>query len=204
MATYEKFAAITPQDCGAQKASDVARDQAARGIGPGLATLSEVADYLRIGRRGVRCILREHSVSLNAAGRVKWADLWRELWLIPSVPPAHYSMMKHPLLSVTETASRVGVCAKSILRDTDRKRPKYGLPRHVQLSERNRRFHPEMILMWELNEALEDWMQPVASRGPQFRGLRPRLVASNDRISAAKPQSSDNPAGNGKNDNRSS
>lgn len=203
MTTYEKFAAITPQDCGAQKASDVARDQAARGIGPGFATLSDVADYLRINSRSVRCILQENAVPLNAAGRVKWVDLWKELWLIPNVPTAHYSMMKHPLLSVTETASRVGVCAKSIIRDTDRKRPKYGLPRHVQLSKRNRRFHPEMILMWELNEALEDWMQPVASRGPQFRGLRPRLVASNDQTSATKLQSSDRPAGKGKNDNRS-
>ena len=203
MTTYEKFAAITPAYCGVQKASDVARDQATRGIRPGLATLSEVADYLRINSRGVRRILQEHAVPLNAADRVKWADLWKELWLIPSVPSASYSMMKLPLLSVTETASRVGVCAKSIIRDTDRKRPRYGLPRHLQLSERNRRFHPEMILMWELDEALEDWMQPVASREPRFRGLRPRHVASNDRISSAKPQPFDKPAGKRKNDSRS-
>lgn len=204
MSTYAKFAAVTPQSPCDQNIGDDARDQAVRSVGPGLVTLPEVADYLQIGRRSIRCVLQEHGVPVNPAGRVRWADLWKVLWLIPEVPPAQYSMMMRPLLSVAETANRVGVCAKSIIRDSGRKHPRYGLPRHLQLSDRTRRFHPEMILLWEMNEALEDWMHPVASRVPQFRGLRPRRPTSKQQIPPAEAQSSDKPAGKVKNDNRSS
>lgn len=167
------------------------------------ATTADAACYLRLNSRRVRDVLEAHGAPLNPAGRVRWATLWMALWHIPEVPETAYDMMMRPLLTVAEVADRVGVTERSILRNTDRQRSRYGLPRHVQLSERARRFHPMMILAWEMQEPIEDWMQATAQAPRLPRGLRPRLVRSDSRISPAESQSSDHRAGIGRNDNRS-
>lgn len=205
MTTYAKFEKLNTPTMSTLKVEidAVLQSRVAHHVGPGLATLSQVADYLQVGRRGVKDTLEMYGVSSNAAGRVKWEVLWAALWHIPKVRPAHYSCMIRPLLSVADVAKLAGVSEKSIVRDGDRKLPRYELPRHVQLSKRNRRFNPAMILLWEMNEALEDWMRPVACRTQPFRGPRPRLVIPKVPLSLQKWQSSDNCVDIRKNDKRS-
>lgn len=148
--------------------------EARQRLGPGFATAPEAARYLQVSSRRVQEVLKTCGTHLNGAGRVQWTTLWAALWQIQEVPEAAYDMMMQPLLTVGEVAKIVGVTDRSILRDTDRSRPRYGLPRHIQISERARRFHPVMIECWEMQEPIENWMQVAASPPRLPRGLRPR------------------------------
>lgn len=173
--------------------------EARQRMGPGFATVAEAARYLRLNPRRVGEILKAHDASLNPAGRVRWTTLWAALWQIHQVPETAYDTMMQPLLTVAEVAEHAGVCERSILRDTDRQRPHYGLPRFVQLSERARRFHPVMINRWDMQEPIEDWMQ-VSVPVPRLpRGLRPRGKTAN--LEVIGPIS-DTPVIIGKNDIR--
>jgi len=168
-------------------------------VGPGFATVAEAARYLRLNPRRVGEVLKAHDAPLNPAGRVRWTTLWGALWQIHQVPETAYDIMMQPLLTVAEVAEHAGVCERSILRDTDRQRPHYGLPRFVQLSERARRFHPTMINCWDMQETIEDWMQ-VSVPAPRLpRGLRPRGKLAKLAVTGSI---SDSPAVIGKNDIR--
>ena len=175
---YSRFAAVTPDDVRPVAVVDrQVRDTAAGLAGPGLASVSAVADHLRIGRRSIADVLAAHRVPVMRTRRVRWDALWQALWQIPTVPPDAYDAMMAPLLTVADVAEITGMSTRSILRDGDRARSAYALPRHVRLSERNRRYHPEMIHLWAMQQPLEDWMRPVKTRPKSLaRALRPRAA----------------------------
>jgi hypothetical protein len=154
-----------------------AHNSHARLKGAGHASASDLSVYLCVSLRAVPEVLKEQGIKTNRAGRTDWSDVWEKLWYIPDVPAAYHDIMRKPLLTIEEVADRVGVSARSILRDGDRARTRYGLPRHVQLSPRRRRYHPEMIHLWEMDLPLEDWMRAV-NRRPRV-GLQPRLSQNN-------------------------
>mgnify|MGYP003139314335 CR=1 FL=1 len=172
MTDYAKFRTLPLPCIVVPQVNEGARNQALKSIGAGLATSSEVASYLRISGRSLPMLLAEGKLKCNRAGRFAWADIWRDLWQIPDVPPSQYGRMKASLLTTVEVAQRAGVSDRSILRDGKRKTSLYGLPRHLQLSTRLRRYHPAMIFLWETGESLEDWMRPVRTKSTQRRGLR--------------------------------
>jgi len=151
-----------------------ARSAHARLRGAGHATTADLSLYLGMSLRTVPEVLDEHGIRTNRAGRTMWADIWEKLWHIPEVPAERHELMRKPLLTVEQVAERAGMSPRSILRDGDRGRSRYGLPRHVQLSPRRRRYHPEMILLWEMEMPLEDWMRPVTRRARM--GLKPRIA----------------------------
>ena len=140
---------------------------------PLLTTKSVLADHLVVSARNVANVLSEHGIEPNPAGRYDWRRVWSKFWNIHDVKQTQIAIMQSPLLTVEDVAPLVGVSARSILRDGDRARPRYGLPHFIQLSQRARRYHPEMILLWQLEAPLEDWMKPVVKRGR--RGVRPRI-----------------------------
>lgn len=150
-----------------------ARNSHARLKGAGHARASDLSVYLYVSLRAVPEILEGQGIRTNRAGRTAWSDVWEKLWNIPDVPEVYHDVMRKPLLTIEEVADRVGVSARSILRDGDRTGSLYGLPRHVQLSQRRRRYHPEMIHRWEMDLPLDDWMRAVKRR-PRV-GLQPRL-----------------------------
>jgi hypothetical protein len=172
MVDYAKLRVLPLSCIPDPKVDQRTRDQAAHAIGAGMATSAEIASYLRVSDRLMPMLLQTKKLTCNRAGRFTWEQVWNTLWHIPQVPPEQYQKMKIPLLDVTDVAERAGVCERSVLRDGNRKAPRYGLPRHIQLSKRVRRYHPSMIFLWEIDEALEDWMQPVRSKMNRRRGLR--------------------------------
>lgn len=172
MIDYAKFRALPLPCISTPRVDESARDQAAHAIGAGMATSSEIASYLRVSNRTMPMLLQAKKLTCNRAGRFTWEQVWNTLWHIPQVPPEQYQKMKTPLLDLTDVAERAGVCERSVLRDGNRKEPRYALPRHIQLSPRMRRYHPSMIFLWEIDEALDDWMQPVRSKMTRRRGLR--------------------------------
>jgi len=176
--------------------------KALRHVGPDFATAAEAARYLRLSPRRICDVLKEMDAPVNAAGRVPWRRLWKMLWQIQEVPETAHDIMMQPLLTVSDVAARVGVTERSIIRDTDRAYPRYGLPRHVQLSERARRFHPTMVELWELQEPLPEWMRPEPVRPRLPRGVRPRPLRSDGPLAPHGQPASDNPEHIGKNDNR--
>jgi hypothetical protein len=144
-----------------------------RSTQPLLTTKSMLADHLVVSTRNVANVLSEHGIEPNPAGRYDWRRVWSKLWHIHDVKQSQVTTMQSPLLTIEDVAPLVGVSARSILRDGDRARPHYGLPRFIQLSPRARRYHPEMILLWQLEAPLEDWLKPVVKQGR--RGVRPRI-----------------------------
>lgn len=141
--------------------------------GSGHATNSELSIYFGISPRLVPKVLEGQGIKINRARRVSWSEVWDRLWNIRSVPAPHHDIMRRPLFTVDEVVERAGVSSRSILRDANRARPHYGLPRFTQLSARCRRYHPEMVHLWEMELPLEDWMRPIKRRSRS--GLKPRL-----------------------------
>lgn len=150
-----------------------ARKSHAEFKGAGYANTSDLCAYLGVSQRSVPKVLAELGVKTNRAGRTSWASVWENLWKIRDVPTPYHELMKRALLDPDQVAERVGVSPRSILRDGDRARSRYELPRHIQLSERRRRYHPEMILLWEMELPLEDWMKPIERR--RHLGLERRI-----------------------------
>lgn len=156
------------------KQDEGVKAEARQRVGAGFATVPEASCYLQVSPRRVREVLKAYEAPLNPAGRVQWTTLWSALWRIQQVPADAYEMMMQPLLTVAEVAERVGVAERSILRDISRPYPRYGLPRHIQLSERARRFHPLMIECWEVQEPIANWMHASAPASRLPQGLRRR------------------------------
>lgn len=167
-----QFKEITQPKIVAPDVNPAARNSHARLKGAGYATASELSTYLRISLRSVPDVLSNYGVKTNRAKRTFWSEVWQKLWNIPDVPTVYHDVMRTPLLTIEDVADRVGVSARSILRDGDRTESLYGLPRNILLSPRRRRYHPQMIYLWEMDLPLEEWMRAV--KRPRA-GLKPRL-----------------------------
>lgn len=181
---YRSFASLKPSTTGTAEVSDRAKAARDRRLSGDLATRGEVAAYLSIASRSTGPILDAFDVKPNRAGRYEWARIWNALWHIPNVPREHSTMMRQTLLTVADVAELIGVSPRSILRDGDRSRSRYELPRFVQLSPRARRYHPLMIFQWQAELPLDEWMRPVQQRQRISRGLRRRDEAG---LNRAKP-----------------
>lgn len=157
--------------------SSTARKAYADNKDAGFASASDLGTYLGVSQRRAKNVLECFGIKTNRAGRTRWINVWDILWNIHNVPAQHHELMKRELLNIEQVAGRVGVSPRSILRDGDRSRSLYDLPRHVQLSPRRRRYHPEMILLWEMELPLEDWMRPIKRR--HHIGLKRRIDQTN-------------------------
>lgn len=119
---------------------------------PDLATVKDLANFLRIDRTAVPGIMTTMGVPRRGAG-YPWIRIWVVLG-IDFETVKDIEELKTPLLELKQVAAKLGESAKTTRRRSEGEHRDKSLPAHIDLGPRKRLFFPAEIESWLLGAQL--------------------------------------------------